>query len=76
MGDLHHAIDAGFVTSAAIHAELGDLVIGRKPGRTTGEEITVFDSTGVAIQDVASAAWVYQRAIARKIGTFIPLGAL
>ena len=76
MGDLHHAIDAGLVTSADVHAELGDLVIGRKPGRTNPEEITVFDSTGVAIQDVASAAWVYQRAIARNVGTFIPLGAL
>src|SRR5438105_887892 len=76
MGDLHHAIDAGLVTSADVHAELGDLVIGRKPGRTNLEETTVFDSTGVAIQDVASAAWVYQRAIARNVGTFIPLGAL
>jgi alanine dehydrogenase len=76
MGDLHHAIEAGLITSAAVHAELGDLVIGRKPGRTTREEMTVFDSTGVAIQDVASAAWVYQRAIARNVGTFIPLGAL
>jgi ornithine cyclodeaminase/alanine dehydrogenase-like protein (mu-crystallin family) len=76
MGDLHHAIDTGLVTSADVHAELGDLVIGRKPGRRNPEEITVFDSTGVAIQDVASAAWTYQRAIARNVGTFIPLGAL
>jgi len=75
MGDLHHAIDAGLLTSAAVHAELGDLVIGRKPGRTNREEITVFDSTGVAIQDVAGAAWVYQRALARNVGTLIPLGA-
>jgi alanine dehydrogenase len=64
------------VTSADVHAGLGDLVIGRKPGRTNPEEITVFDSTGVAIQDVASAVWIYQRAIARNVGTFIPLGAL
>jgi len=76
MGDLHHAIDAGRVTSADVYAELGDLVIGRKPGRTNPEEITVFDSTGVAIQDAASAAWVYQRAVARNVGTSISLGAL
>jgi ornithine cyclodeaminase/alanine dehydrogenase-like protein (mu-crystallin family) len=76
MGDLHHAIDAGLVTSADVHAELGDLIIGRKPGRTNPDEITVFDSTGVAIQDVASAAWVYEQAIARDVGTFVPLGAL
>ena len=76
MGDLHHAIDAGLVTAADVHAELGDLVVGRKSGRANPEEITVFDSTGVAIQDVASAAWVYQRAIAGNVGTFVSLGAL
>jgi len=76
MGDLHHAIDAGLITSAAVHAELGDLVVGRKPGRTNPEEITLFDSTGVAIQDVASAAWVYQQALDRNVGTSIPLGTL
>jgi len=76
MGDLHHAIEAGLVTAADVHAELGDLVIGRKRGRTNAEEITVFDSTGVAIQDAASAVWIYQRAVARNVGTFIPLGAL
>jgi ornithine cyclodeaminase/alanine dehydrogenase-like protein (mu-crystallin family) len=51
------------------------LSIGRKPGRTNPEEITVFDSTGVAIQDTASAAWIYQRALASNVGTFIPLGS-
>ena len=76
MGDLHHAIDAGLITSADVHADLGELVIGRKPGRTNPGEITVFDSTGVAIQDVASAAWTYQRALDCNVGTFIPLGAL
>ena len=76
MGDLHHAIEAGLVTSADVHAELGDLVIGRKLGRTTPYEITVFDSTGVAIQDAASAAWIYQRAIAGNVGRSISLGAL
>jgi alanine dehydrogenase len=75
MGDLHHALDAGLVTSANVHAELGDLVVGRKPGRTNPEEITVFDSTGVAIQDAASAAWIYQRAVAANVGTSIPIGA-
>lgn len=76
MGDLHHAIEAGRVTTADVHAELGDLVIGRKPGRTNAEEITVFDSTGVAIEDVAAAAWIYQRAIAGNVGTFVSFGAL
>lgn len=76
IGDLHHAIDAGLVTPADVHAELGDLVIGRKPGRTRSDEIAVFDSTGTAIQDTASAAWIYQRAIASNIGSSITFGAL
>jgi len=75
MGDLHHALDAGRVTPADVYAELGELVIGRKPGRTNPEEITVFDSTGVAIQDTASAAWIYQRAVASNVGTSISLGS-
>ena len=59
MGDLHHAIDAGKATVRSVHAELGDLVTGRKPGRTDPAEITLFDSTGVAIQDVAAAAFAW-----------------
>jgi len=73
MGDHHHAIDAGLVTTADVHAELGDLVIGRKPGRNSPEEITVFDSTGTAVQDAASAVWIYKRAIAGNIGSSIVL---
>ena len=75
MGDLHHAIEAGRITVVDVHAELGDLVVGRKPGRTNAEEITVFDSTGVAIQDAASAAWIYQRAVAANAGNFVSFGA-
>ena len=61
MGDLHHAIRAGEATRESVHAELAHVVVGRKPGRTDDEEITVFDSTGMAIQDVASAAVAYAR---------------
>ena len=75
MGDLHHAIDAGLVDRRDVHAELGDLVVGRKPGRTTPEEITVFDSTGLAIEDAGVAAWTYRRALAAHIGTPIQLNA-
>ncbi len=76
MGDLHHAINAGLVTRAQVHAELGDLVVGRKPGRTHPDEIIIFDSTGTAIQDTASAARIYQRALASHIGSTIAFGAL
>jgi ornithine cyclodeaminase/alanine dehydrogenase-like protein (mu-crystallin family) len=64
MGDLHHAIAAGKATRESVHAELADLVAGRRTGRADDAEITVFDSTGLAIQDVASAAAAYARFIA------------
>jgi ornithine cyclodeaminase/alanine dehydrogenase-like protein (mu-crystallin family) len=48
---------------ALVHAELADIVAGRKPGRTRDDEITIFDSTGLAIQDVANAALAYERFI-------------
>ena len=62
MGDLHHAIEAGKATRESVHAELTDIVAGRKPGRTNDAEITIFNSTGLAIEDVASAAVAYERA--------------
>jgi ornithine cyclodeaminase/alanine dehydrogenase-like protein (mu-crystallin family) len=61
MGDLHHAIEAGKATRESVHGELAEVVVGRKPGRTDDDEITIFDSTGLAIQDVASAALAYER---------------
>lgn len=64
MGDLHHAIEAGKATRASVHAELASVVAGMKSGRTRDEEITLFDSTGLAIQDVAAAAMAYERATA------------
>jgi alanine dehydrogenase len=63
MGDLHHAIAAGAMTREAVHAELAELVCGNRPGRTSPDEIFVFDSTGTGLQDVAAAATVYERAI-------------
>lgn len=62
MGDLHHALDAGAVTRADVHAELGEIVAGKKPGRESSEEIIIFDSTGMALQDVAAAAVLYEKA--------------
>ena len=63
MGDLHHAIAEGAMSADRVRGELADLVSGRVTGRTNAEEIIIFDSTGTAIEDVASAAVVYQRAV-------------
>jgi alanine dehydrogenase len=62
MGDLRHAIATGAMTHEAVHAELAGLVSGAKPGRTSADEITLFDSTGTGLQDVAAAAMIYERA--------------
>lgn len=67
IGDLHHAIRAGAMTAADVHAELGELVTGRKPGRTEPHEITLFDGCGIGIQDVAASARAYE--LARAAGT-------
>jgi len=62
-GELQHAIAAGLMTEDDVHADLGQLVTGRKPGRTSDDQIFVFDSTGTALQDVAAVALVYERAM-------------
>ncbi len=64
IGDLHHALRQGLVTKADVHSELGEVVAGKKPGRTSEDEITIFDSTGTALQDAAAAAIVYEKTIA------------
>jgi len=56
-----------------LHGELGEIVAGAKPGRTTEEEITLFDSTGLAIQDMACASVVYREIKARRGGREIAL---
>jgi ornithine cyclodeaminase/alanine dehydrogenase-like protein (mu-crystallin family) len=70
-GDLKHAIDDGVMTSSDVHAELGEIVAGRKRGRTSDSEVIVFDSTGMALQDVAAAAATYEAAERR--GRRVPL---
>src|SRR5262249_23712352 len=62
IGDLHHAITAGLMTRDSVRATLGEVIVGTKPGRTNDHEVIIFDSTGVAIEDVAAAAMVFERA--------------
>jgi ornithine cyclodeaminase/alanine dehydrogenase-like protein (mu-crystallin family) len=69
IGELHHALDRGVLARADVHAELHEVVAGRRPGRTSPDEVFVFDSTGVALEDVAAAALVYERAVAAGVGS-------
>jgi ornithine cyclodeaminase/alanine dehydrogenase-like protein (mu-crystallin family) len=64
IGDLHHAIAAGAMSAAGVHAELGEIVCGRRAGRESDDEIIVFDSTGTGLQDVAAAIAAYRAAMA------------
>ncbi len=73
IGDLHHALEQGVVHRCDFFAELGEVVAGRKPGRTSEEEITIFDSTGVAIEDAAAAAMVYEKAMRTGAGLQVEL---
>ena len=73
VGELQHAIGTGLLTPEKVHAELGEIVAGKKPGRLSDDEIIIFDSTGTALQDVAAAALVYERAIETSRGERINL---
>jgi alanine dehydrogenase len=73
IGELQHALAAGLMTREQVHAELADVVIGRRPGRTRDDEITVFDSSGTALEDVAAATAVYEKARAAGRGTEVAL---
>lgn len=72
-GDYLCALRAGLVTPASLLAEIGELVIGRHPGRGSAHEVTLFKSLGMALEDVATARFLYQRAKAAKAGTWLPL---
>lgn len=74
IGELHHAIEQGLVTKADAHAELGEVIAGKRAGRASDDEIIIFDSTGTALQDVAAAAIVYERAMSAGMGILLDLG--
>jgi alanine dehydrogenase len=73
IGDLHHAVELGLMKPSDVRAELGQVLAGKRPGRTSQQEIVVFDSTGTALQDVAAAVLVYQRALAARRGASVDL---
>jgi len=56
LGEIHHAVEAGALREEDVAGELGDVILGRVPGRRSEEEITVADLTGVGVQDAAIAA--------------------
>ena len=67
-GEINVPISRGLFTVNEVYANLGEIITGKKPGRTDPETVTVFDSTGVAIEDAAVAGLVYKKA--RQAGTY------
>ena len=72
-GEVNVPLKLGIISEGDIYGTLGEIVAGIKPGRTDDDEITVFDSTGLAIQDVSTANHVYQQAVRKGIGTYLKL---
>lgn len=68
VGETHHAIARGLMRADQVAAELGEVLLGRAKGRTSPDQVVIFDSTGTALQDVAAAAAVYERASAAGSG--------
>ncbi len=67
-GEVNVPLESGALPRDRIHAALGEVVAGTKPGRGSEDEITVFDSTGLAVQDVALARLIYEEARRRGVG--------
>ena len=72
-GDIMIPIQEGAIDKSHLHAELGEVITGKKPGRADAREITLFKSNGLAIQDVAAAKLVYDKAVQAGIGTSVEL---
>jgi alanine dehydrogenase len=72
-GDILLALKEKSIAENAIHAEIGEVLAGTKAGRETADEITLYKSVGIAIQDVAAANLVYRKALERRIGTEVEI---
>jgi ornithine cyclodeaminase len=73
-GEYINAVETGLIPSGLVVPELGEVSNGDHPGRTSETEITLFRSLGLAVEDVASAFLVYQRAVERGVGTSVDIG--
>jgi alanine dehydrogenase len=72
-GDLQDALRTGAIPADGIHAELGEVITGKKAGRQNDRELTLFKSVGMAIEDVSTATFAYQQAIASGVGAYVEL---
>jgi alanine dehydrogenase len=69
-GETWHPLDRNIIAKEGVYAEIGEILLGRKPGRESDAEVTIFDSTGMAIQDNITAGKIYFNAVERNTGTY------
>ena len=67
-GEINVPLSEGIITEAEIAGEIGEVITGKKKGRTSDDEITILDSTGIALQDSATVPLEYERAMAAGVG--------
>lgn len=72
-GEINVPLSKGVIKIDDVYSELGEIIAGKKAGRTSEGEITIFDSTGLAVQDVATGNLVYKKARGEKLGREIEL---
>jgi alanine dehydrogenase len=72
-GDVLLAIKDGAITENHASVEIGAVLAGKKPGRTSSEEITLYKSVGIAVQDVAAARLVHRKALQEKVGVEVEI---
>ena len=68
-GDVQIPIEEGALNPDDIYGEIGELITGAKAGRESDDEVTLFKSVGLSIQDISAAHYVYQRALEEEVGT-------
>lgn len=68
-GETYQAIKAGVIKPEDIYGEIGDIILGKIPGRENDDEVTFFDTVGLGVQDLAMAVCIYKKAVAKGIGT-------
>ena len=74
-GEYRVALAEGTIGKDHVKAELGEILLGKHPGRSSDHEITLFRSLGLAVEDLAACRLVYQRALERGVGTRVDLEA-
>jgi len=72
-GEINVPISKGIISESDLYGEIGEIIAGLKKGRENDEEITIFTSTGLAIQDAVTAHLAYEKAVKKNLGVYVKL---